>query len=150
MKKTLTLLMALLILCALALPVLGIDDDWTPDDAFYAAHAAECARSDEGYYAEEDTAIYASPEDATLAGVIPAGESRATYFIWRDKQRDEWGYVETWEGAVRTSGWVNITHPDTEPAPTYQSGPVVLITSVLALAAVGIVLFGRPIGRKKG
>ena len=142
MKRTLCILFCLLLTASLTVPALA-DVIWEPDDDFYFAHANECRLSDEGYTAAEDTTLYASPIDPTPAGVLPAGESAATRYIWTDTHRDEWGYAEFYTEDGWVQGWLNLTHPDVRPASPFQSMTVVLIVGVLALTAAGIMFFGR-------
>lgn len=144
MKKAISLLLCLLLTAALTAPALA-DVIWEPDDDFYFAHFDECRASDEGYLAGTDTTVYADPETPVSAGVIPAGESVATPYIWTDKNGDEWGYVEYYDesGAGWIQGWVDLTHPDTAPASFFQSPVVILVVAVLAVTTACILLLGK-------
>ena len=142
MKKLITLALAVLLALTAAAPALA-DLIWMPDDDFYNDHINECSYSSETYRAAVDTPICFSPQNGTRAGVIPAGETVYIDWIWTDSRGCDWGYVEYAGTEYVTKGWINVTNPGVGPAPTVLPLYMIIIVCVLALGAVGIVLFGR-------
>ncbi len=142
MKKALTVLLCLALAAGLAVPAMA-DVIWEPDDDFYFTHYDECRASDEGYLAAADTTVYADPETPSAVGVIAAGDSVATPYVWTDRNGDEWGYVEWYEDGTWIQGWIDLSHPDTAPTSFFQSTGVVLVVALLAVTTGCIMLVGR-------
>ena len=139
MKKLFALFLCLLLAASLSAPALA-DMIWEPMDDFYFEHMEECRRIDEEFLAEADTPIYYSPQNATTAGVIPAGDTQLVTYVWTDSRGYDWGYVEYWKDGAMTSGWISLTVSDAVPLHATQTLPVVLLVCALAAAAVVIVL----------
>ena len=112
MKRFFTALLALMLLCALTVPVLA-DVAYEPDDAFFRRHSGECRHENRAYYtngAEGFVLVYGSPTgDAEAA--LPNGYNYWIYYTYKD----EWGYLEydpddpdseNWREFV--SGWVKL------------------------------------------
>lgn len=137
MKKPLSLLFCLFLLAALSVPALA-DLIWEPSDSFYFEHFDECSLIDLSYTTTADTALYESPEDASVVAVFPAGEEIWVSCVWTDAEGDEWGYVELYNEGW-TQGWMNLTHPDAAPSPAFPTLVVMLVVVVVA-AASGVII----------
>ena len=142
MKKLVSLLLCLWMAAALAGPGLA-DVLWEPMDDFYCEHLEECVRSDEGYYAAEDTVLWVSPVERRPSGILPAGESVPTPVMWTDSRGHQWGCVEVYREDGLLQGWIDLTEPGGNPAPLPQSRGVLIAAGVLALGAAAVLLWPR-------
>ena len=112
MKRFFTALLALMLLCALTVPVLA-DVAYEPDDAFFRRHSGECRHENRAYYtngAEGYVLVYGSPTGSAEAA-LPNGHTYWVYYTYGD----EWGQLEyhpddpdseNWREFV--SGWVKL------------------------------------------
>ena len=116
MKRLFTALLALMLLCALAVPVLA-DVAYEPDDGFYKRHAGDCKHEDRSYFtdgADGYVLVYGSPT-GDAANVLPNGVQYWIYYTY-DRLGERWGYLEydpddpasreNWRNYV--SGWVKL------------------------------------------
>ena len=141
MKKTVLLCLCLLLTVCLAAPA-AADVIWEPDDDFYNEHWEKMERSDGSFTAEADTTIYKSPVDSTPTGVIPAGDTVDTPYIFTDSRYSKWGYVEWYADGAWVQGWVNLSDPAGTPRSPFVSTAVILVVVAAAAAAVCILFVG--------
>ena len=116
MKRLFTALLALMLLCALAVPALA-DVAYEPDDRFYKHHAGDCKYEHRSYFtngADGCVLAYGSPTGDAEA-VLPNGLGFWIYYTY-DRLGERWGYLEydpddpasheNWRDCV--PGWVKL------------------------------------------
>ena len=106
MKRTISLILALVFLLALA-PAVVADVIIEPSDTFYARHREECQHWQRGYLAcgpGDSVTVYRSPESAAVAERVKNGDILWISYIYTDENGIGWGYTENYE--ENWSGWV--------------------------------------------
>lgn len=104
MKKLISILAAILLMTALAVPTFA-DLIWEPMDDFYTEHNDECVYTEDARYeAQTDVDVFVSPEDLTLVGTIPAGTEVSIEYVWSGET--VWGSVLARIGDDLTGSWV--------------------------------------------
>ena len=114
MKRILSALLLLLLVCALAAPVLA-DVAYEPDDAFFRRHSIDCHYENRGYYtngADGCVLVYEAPGGAAKTALA----NGVLYYVYYTYESDDclWGQMEynpddpadreNWRNFV--SGWV--------------------------------------------
>ena len=94
MKRFFTALLALMLLCALTVPVLA-DVAYEPDDAFFRRHSGECRHENRAYYTNgaEGFVLACDAPGSGAKAALPNGICYHIYYTY-DKNGDLWGYVE--------------------------------------------------------
>lgn len=109
MKRLATLILALVLVLLMA-PGVRADIIYVPSDNFLERHMDDCTHVDRAFETLTEVTVYHSPEDATVMGKIPQGTSVPVYYVYTDKQGNEWGLVELYEENI--SGWVAMAYLD--------------------------------------
>lgn len=110
MKKRLFALLAALALMA-GLPLTAhADVMYVPQDSFLDSHFGDCEYVNRSYIANGPggkVTFYASPENSTLEGTVPNGESVYVSYVYTAPDGILWGCAELWDGwETALDGWV--------------------------------------------
>ena len=106
MKRTVSLLLALVVLLALA-PGVRADVIVEPEDSFYWEHRGECQYHERAYYAagpDKVAVVYRSPESAAVVERVKNGQELWISYLYEDESGISWGYCENYE--ENWAGWV--------------------------------------------
>ena len=114
MKRTISLILSLVFLLALAPAVLA-DLIWIPEDPFLNKHLGDCAQHNRTYFADGpdgEVVVYRSPESAVVAKKLPNGESVHISWDYTDENGNVWGFCEHWndENITDWTGWMPLDH----------------------------------------
>ena len=114
MKRTLSLLLALVFILALSPAVLA-DVIWIPEDPFLNKHLGDCTQHDRTYYAAGpggQVVVYQSPESPVVAKKLENGESVRISWEYTDENGTVWGFCEHWDDSYITdwTGWMPLDH----------------------------------------
>lgn len=107
MKRTLSLLLALVFLLALT-PAVHADVIWVPEDPFLEDHMDQCTYLQRGYYAagpNGSVTVYASPESPTVVKKLTNGEYVFIVWSYTDADGIAWGLCEYY-GDESWDGWI--------------------------------------------
>ena len=106
MKRTISLLLALIFVLALA-PAVRADVIIEPEDSFFWDHRGECQYHSRSYYAdgpENVAVVYRSPESSAVVERVKNGDELWISYTYEDKNGISWGYCENYE--EDWAGWV--------------------------------------------
>lgn len=106
MKRTISLLLALIFVLALA-PDVRADVIFEPQDSFYWEHRGECQYLSRTYYADgpdKVAVVYRSPESSAVVERMKNGDELWISYTYEDKNGISWGYCENYE--EDWAGWV--------------------------------------------
>ena len=115
MKRTVSLILALALVLALAPGVLA-DVIVEPEDAFYREYRSHCHSHDRGYFAagpDGAVTVYKSPKSPVVVTELENGEYVWIGWTYTDSDGNAWGYCEHWnnEDFVRDwTGWMPLDH----------------------------------------
>lgn len=110
MKRTFSLLLALLLLLALT-PAVSADVIVEPQDSFYWDHRGECQYHDRTYRAdgpENVAVVYRSPESAAVVERVKNGTELWISYIYKDRSGYVWGFCENY--GENWSGWIPLDY----------------------------------------
>ncbi len=109
MKRLLTLVLSLLLCCALFVPAAHADVVWEPiGNSFYDAHRDECVYRDKAYAVFDEVPVYDAPGDSMSKWSVSAGENVYVGFVYTDADGVEWGATDTRQGEDWISGWIDL------------------------------------------
>ena len=106
MKRTLSLVLALVLLLALT-PAVSADVIFEPQDSFYWEHRGECQYINRSYYADgidNVAVVYRSPESSAVVERMKNGVALWISYTYEDENDIVWGYCENYE--ENWSGWI--------------------------------------------
>lgn len=114
MKRTFSLLLALVLILALA-PAAFADVIWIPDDTFLNNHLGDCSQHNRSYYADGpdgQVVVYKSPESSIVEKKLPNGELIRISWEYTDDNGIVWGFCEHWNEDHITdwTGWMPLDH----------------------------------------
>ena len=106
MKRTISLLLALLLCLSLA-PAASADVIFEPEDSFYWEHRGECQYHSRSYYADGPdnvAVVYRSPASSAVVERVKNGLELWISYLWEDAEGFLWGCCENFE--ENWAGWV--------------------------------------------
>ena len=111
MKRTISLMLALLFLLALA-PAVRADVILEPQDSFYNKHQDECRYLNRSYYAdgpEGSVTVYRNPESAAEVTKLDNGTEVWISYLYTGSDGIAWGFCEHY-GEDHWTGWMPMDH----------------------------------------
>jgi len=107
-KRLFSILLALLMLQALAVPAFA-DIMWEPaNNSFYDKHQDQCEYENRSYYAngkEGFVTLWDAPGGTMVRAQFENGEKLRVYFIYKNN----WALAAFWTDGQETSGWVPLS-----------------------------------------
>lgn len=94
MKRIIAYATAFLFAISLGGAFAGADVIWIPPDGFYEEHEEECRYEELVYVAEEELAVYASPEDGSVVERIAGGTVLNVNTFYTDENGYDWALLE--------------------------------------------------------
>lgn len=112
MKKPMTVLLILAMLCGMVLPLTArADVIYEPMDSFYEEHYAQCTYVSRSYTAagpNGTVTLYESPESAKAEATVKNGETLFVSVTYKDADGTIWGCCENWEKEL--CGWAPMAY----------------------------------------
>lgn len=108
MKRTISLLLALIFVLALA-PAVRADVIIEPEDSFFWDHRGECVRVERPYYAdgpENVAVVYRSPESSSVVKRVKNGEELWIDYVYADENGISWGLCDYYSPEEHWTGWI--------------------------------------------
>ena len=108
MKRTISLLLALIFVLALA-PAVRADVIIEPEDSFFWDHRGECVRVERPYYAdgpENVAVVYRSPESSAVVERVKNGEVLWIDYVYADENGISWGLCDYYSPEEHWTGWI--------------------------------------------
>ena len=108
MKRTISLLLALIFVLALA-PAVRADVIIEPEDSFFWDHRGECQYHSRSYYAdgpENVAVVYRSPESSAVVKRVKNGEELWIDYVYADENGISWGLCDYYSPEEHWTGWI--------------------------------------------
>ena len=108
MKRTISLLLALIFVLALA-PAVRADVIIEPEDSFFWDHRGECVRVERPYYAdgpENVAVVYRSPESSAVVKRVRNGKVLTISYCYEDENGISWGLCDYYSPEEHWTGWI--------------------------------------------